>query len=155
MFAEAASVDDGNDKKLDRAGFVALYKMIDDLFVYDDDDEENDVVTEQISKHEKESTKKSSLPNKQEALLSFLDDLQTMSRSAEDRIPCGMRCTDKEREIVAKMVAELETGSDTPNLVVQNNGKVEAADLVGVWDLLYTSSKAMINNKSLMVFDKY
>ena len=58
-----------------------------------------------------------------------------------------MECTDAEREIISQLVSNLERVPD--NWVVARNGKIEAKNLLGEWDLLYTSSKAMILNKSI------
>jgi hypothetical protein len=63
----------------------------------------------------------------------------------EIKLPCGFDCTDKEREVIQEFITNLET---TPNLVVVNNGKVDESQVMGEWNLLYTSSRTMTINKS-------
>jgi hypothetical protein len=66
----------------------------------------------------------------------------------ELRIPCGLECTDNERDQIAKLIADLE--QDPRNLVLsRNRGTIEAKELLGEWELLYTSSRTMAINKSL------
>lgn len=130
MFAEITK-DRTNDNKLDQAGFCLLYKSIDNLFEYDDDTEILNVGVN------------SNAATTEEELLSFLSGIET----GPDKVPCGMDCTDKEREIIARMFSDLEGSRN--NLVLKKNGKLVASDLIGDWDLLYTNSKALIRNKSL------
>jgi len=76
-------------------------------------------------------------------LLNFLSTLETSIR-----LPCGLECDDSEREQISQMVSALE--GDPNNLVAsRRNGKIESKELLGDWNLLYTSSRTMIINKSL------
>lgn len=156
---------DDVDDKLDKDGFVILYNMIDDLFDYDEDDDKGDTtVKEELinnvdvndNDNDNDIDKNNDFsagvdePNIEDELLSFLqtDIIVSVGGTVDkDKMPCGMECTDNEREIILKMVSELKEASD--NLVVAKNGNIEAKDLIGDWDLLYTSSKAMILNKSI------
>jgi hypothetical protein len=141
MFAQTQKAP-GTKDKLDESGFLSLYNLIDDLFEYDmdgeinsvddDDDDDDSAVIE-------ETWSESVLNNE---LLSFLSDIQ----NDKDRLPCGLDCTDKERAVITRIVSGLE---GELNLVKSKNGKIEVADLIGDWDLLYTNSHAMIINKSL------
>jgi hypothetical protein len=151
MLTEITRSRNNDDKKLDKAGFVLLYKMIDDLFEYDDDD--NDVTTntneEELTESSGTSASLQMKTNKSEELLSFLTDLQSNSDiPGGDKLPCGMDFTDKERAVIVEIVSEL-IESDSNNLVLMENGKIDAKDMIGDWDLVYTSSSAMIDNKSL------
>jgi hypothetical protein len=159
MFAEAITKGtDNDDDKLDKAGFVLLYKAIDNLFVYEDqniaDEGEimnvggNDIivgVTEVTTTGSGSEDQKSLANNKQDELLSFLSGIHSVLD--DNKLPCGMDCTDKEREIIAKLVSDLE--AEPNNLVLKQNGKIATKDLIGDWDLLYTNSKGVILNKSL------
>jgi hypothetical protein len=162
MFAEAIAITKGtnnnDDDKLDKAGFVLLYKSIDNIFVYEDHTDEgeisnvggNDSIIDAVQEVTTTTTTGSedpkSLPNnKQDELLSFLSDIHSVPDA--DKLPCGMDCTDKEREIIANLVKDLE--ADPNNLVLKQNGKIGINDLIGDWDLLYTNSKGIILNKSL------
>lgn len=79
-----------------------------------------------------------------EALLSYLSVLN----DDETRLPCGLACTDKERDKISQLISALER--EPSNLVMsRTQGKIEAKDLLGEWDLLYTSSRTMVINKSL------
>jgi len=144
MVAEITKDKGTNNDKLDEASFVLLYKMIEDLFVYENNEDTTDIEIAPVELAGSGSEDQRSLPNKQGELLSFLTDIIP---SGPNKLPCGIDCTDKEREIIAKMVSDLEGVSN--NLVLKNNGKIAATDLIGDWDLLYTNSKAMIINKSL------
>jgi hypothetical protein len=63
---------------------------------------------------------------------------------------CGLECTDEERDLVTDIIAELLALDEDPdNLTNTKNGRLAAADVVGTWDLLYTSSRIMVSNKSL------
>jgi hypothetical protein len=153
MFAEITKATGAtNNGKLDKAGFVLLYKAIDNLFVYEDDTDEGEIMNvgggnDSAAVDELTgsvlSEDQRSLPDTQEELLSLLSDIQ----SVPNKLPCGMDCTDKEREIIAKIVSDLE--AEPNNLVLKNNGKIATTDLIGDWDLLYTNSKGIIMNKSL------
>ena len=159
MFAEAITKGkNNNDDKLDKDGFVLLYKSIDNLFVYEDqstaDEGEitnvggNDIIAAvgEVTSTESGSEDQKSLPNnKQDELLSFLSGIHSVSD--DEKLPCGMDCTDKEREVIAKLVSDLE--AEPNNLVLKQNGKIGTKDLIGNWDLLYTNSKGIIMNKSL------
>ena len=159
MFEEAITKGTTkNDDKLDKAGFVLLYKSIDNLFVYEDqnaaDEGEimnvggNDSVASvlEVTPTGSGSEDQKSLPNnKEDELLSFLSGIHSVPD--DDKLPCGMDCTDKEREIIANLVSDLE--AEPNNLVLKQNGKIATKDLIGDWDLLYTNSKGVIMNKSL------
>ena len=85
-----------------------------------------------------------------EELLSLLSSLETTTTTtaAMERLPCGLECTDSERDQISQIVSILE--KEPSNLVVSRpNGRIEAKDLLGDWKLLYTSSRTMIINKSL------
>jgi len=154
---------DDVDDKLDEVGFVILYKMIDDLFDYDEDNDDGDTGVEEelinnvgVNDNDNNNDNNNDFsavvdePNIEDKLLSFLQTDIVMSVGGtvdKEKLPCGMECTDNEREIILKMVSELKEASN--NLVVAKNGNIEAKDLIGDWDLLYTSSKAMILNKSI------
>lgn len=79
-----------------------------------------------------------------QVLLSYLAKLN----SDELRVPCGLECTNSERDYIATLIADLE--QDTRNLVLsRNRGTIEAKEVLGEWELLYTSSRTMAINKSL------
>jgi hypothetical protein len=84
----------------------------------------------------------SSCTAKETQLLDYLDTLYSKNN---DRLPCGLDCTEKERLQVSNMVNHLLEESSSSNKA--NN--VKAADIVGEWNLLYTSSRTMMINKSL------
>ena len=81
----------------------------------------------------------------QDRLLSLLGFIQNRD---EGRLACGLDATEKEQELVASVIAEVEQDAAN-NLVTIQNGKIEYKDLFGDWKLMYTSSRTMIINKSL------
>jgi hypothetical protein len=143
--------DDNNNKKLDQNGFVSLYNSIDSLF---EGEEDLDGQDGELLEEKKEASRvilpeeQASPPpsSKKDDLLKLLSDMNI--DEANSRLPCGLQCTDAEREAVASLVDELEHDGHS-NLVRVNNGKVEAKSLIGDWELLYTNSRTMAINKSL------
>jgi hypothetical protein len=113
---------------LDESGFIIMYETIESLF---EDDNEAAV------------TAKSNFAAIKAGLLNFLSALN----NDEDRLPCGLECTDREINEVLKMVTNLE--NDSSNVVRQRQGDIQLADLTGKWELLYSSSSAMKFNKGL------
>jgi hypothetical protein len=127
----------GEGDKLDERGFVLLYTAIDSLFedVVEsnggDDAETDDEVINSVIQPDPQTFC-------QQKLVSFL---------ADNTMPCGFECTDKERELIQAMVTDLEI--DPTNLAQLNNGQIDAKRFIGEWKMLYTSSRTMIINKSL------
>lgn len=113
---------------MDEAGFIIMYETIDSLFEDDDD---------------AAVAAKSNFAAIKDGLLNFLSALN----NDEDRLPCGLECTDREINEVLKMVTNLE--NDSSNIVRQRQGDIQLADLTGKWELLYSSSSAMKFNKGL------
>jgi len=134
----AANAKDG---KLNEDSFTKLYETIDALFVDDDVDGE-----EEATKEPEESPSSDSAPPEneaKEALEEFLEELN----DDDERLPCGLECTDREIQIVDNIVSALE--SNPTNRVVVKQGNLEPSDLVGEWELLYTSSSALKFNQGL------
>lgn len=105
---------------LDEMGFEALYNMIDDIF----------------------ETESSAPPivNREEQLISFLTNGIT---TRMDDLPCGIDCMDAERDATADLVRQL-VAADSNNIAT-----MQAKDMLGTWELLYTSSRAVIRNRNL------
>lgn len=78
-----------------------------------------------------------------EQLLSYLSQVNVDA----NRLPCGLQCTDQERAQVSLLVADC--CSNSLNRVVSHAGKIAAGDVLGQWELLYTSSRTFGINKSL------
>ena len=79
-----------------------------------------------------------------QVLLAYL----AKQNSDELRVPCGLECTNSERDQIATLIADLE--QDPRNLVLsRNRGIIEAKEVLGEWELIYTSSRTMAINKSL------
>ena len=78
-------------------------------------------------------------------LLDYLNSLNKI-----DRLPCGLECTDKERISIEELITDVITNDGPSNdNRIPFNGVVNDKDLLGEWDLLYTSSRTMRINKSL------
>lgn len=131
---ELQSIYDGTPKRvddmLDEAGFSLFYEAIDALFEDEDDDEEKQPVVSQAS----------------QAKTQLLALLAEINRDSE-RLPCGLESTDREEKLVMDIVNELEKAPS--NLVQQKQGNVQVTDVVGSWELLFSSSSAMKFNKGL------
>jgi len=123
---------EGGDK-LDEVGFIALYDTIDALFEEDDDEEE---VEDQATSEMETSKVKMEL-------LEILEDLN----NDEERLPCGLECSEGEQDLIIKIVNVLE--AENSNMILQKGGNIELEDLAGTWELMFSSSSAMKFNKGL------
>jgi hypothetical protein len=90
-------------------------------------------------------TVRSQQQRQEDRLLSLLEFIQNRE---EGRLFCGLDATEKEQVLVASVIGQVEQDANL-NKVVLQNGKIAFQELVGDWKLLYTSSRAMIINKSL------
>lgn len=140
----------GTTDMLDEVGFVLFYNGIDNMFEDDDDASEERKsgsgrmdkggVTKKMPSDEKEL---------KEELLELLDDIA--KASAEDgRQMCGLDSSELEQERVLEVVSELER--ELYNRVVSyESGGVGASkeELVGIWELIYSSSSTMKYNEGL------
>lgn len=117
--------------KLNRNGFMALYNKIDSLFEDDDDDDDQSTSNERTTSETKEQ------------LFATVDSLN----ADKERLPCGLESTESEKRYVQELAATLE--AERTNSVRQKQGAIEMADLIGQWELLYSSSSAMSYNKGL------
>jgi hypothetical protein len=148
--------------KLDATGFANLYDTIENLFVEDEEDASSEPIEEpqpaaatelqppppppQVPLQEEPTTiitPDNSGTALEQELLSLLAGFNT---DDDVRVPYGLDCNDKERDQVSQLVHYLQTKS---NLVVSKGGQIPTHDLMGKWELLYTSSPSMSINKSL------
>jgi hypothetical protein len=114
--------------RLDKKGFLTFYKDVDDLF----EDEEDPTAEDGDS-----------LSKKKLSLYALLDEIN----SDEERLPCGLECTEREQRTIQDLVETIE--SESRNMIRTKQGAIEQVDLAGTWDLLYSSSSAMSYNKGL------
>lgn len=76
--------------------------------------------------------------------------LQTQFALTTDRLPCGLDGTNKsDMEVILKLVETLEQDEMSNFLLQTFNGKITGTQVLGEWQLLYTSSRTMRINKSL------
>eukprot|EP00956_Cyclotella_meneghiniana_P005976 scaffold7802_cov71-Cyclotella_meneghiniana.AAC.11 len=133
----------GTKDALDEEGFLKLCEKIDELF--EDEDEE-------VEQSNDDTSANSGAQDLKEELLEFIQDLGKLSEE-EGRQPCGLDCTELEQERVLEIVGELE--QEPYNLVAQGGEsntvpkEVRKEDLVGNWDLIYSSSSTMKYNEGL------
>jgi hypothetical protein len=132
----AKSVKDAS--KLDESGFVILYQAISDLF----EEEIDEDVQPPKEEPEEEVPEQTGNQLKQE----LLDTIVVVS-SDKDRLACGLECSEIEQRQVLSLITELEQRST--NTIRQKQGAVYDTDLAGTWELLYSSSSAMLYNKGL------
>lgn len=116
-----------DNNKLDVDGFLSLHKAIFELFETDDDDDDGENLNMEMVKKE------------------LFDAIENLND--EDKLPCGLEATGREKDKILALVDELEMSPE--NFVRKRNGVIIQEDLAGNWDLLYSSSSAMTFNKGL------
>jgi hypothetical protein len=125
----------GKDDKLTEDGFLKLYEDIDVLFENDDEEKPKAPPAAPPTQTYRNLVKKD--------LLGFLESIGY----GEDSLPCGLDSTEAEQKQVLNIVTALE---DQPtNMIRLKNANIEMVDLVGKWDLMYSSSSAMKFNQGL------
>jgi len=122
---EAIPKASGTSDKLNEEGFESLFDAIEALF----EDDENEVAAPQAFSSKNE-------------LLSLISELAR----DEDRLPCGLEGTDTEVELILETVSKLD--AESTNLI-GSDSEVDASDIAGDWELIYTTSAAMKFHKSL------
>ena len=128
----------GTGDKLDEESFLMMYDKIDELF-------EDEVEAEQTTNVSVTAKDEQDMQDLKEELLDLIDDLEKLAEG-EGRQPCGLDCTELEQERVLEVVGELER---EPCNRVLGGEAVPKEDLVGSWDLIYSSSSTMKYNEGL------
>jgi hypothetical protein len=145
----------GTTDMLDEDGFVLFYNGIDNMFE-DDDDDYNDNVSndrkESSNSLGKEGEIQMVVSDEKELkveLLELLDDI-TKASAEDGRLMCGLDSSELEQERVLEVVSELERESYN-RVVSYESGGVGASkeELVGTWELIYSSSSTMKYNEGL------
>jgi hypothetical protein len=85
--------------------------------------------------------------SREEALMSVLSNMNIDRNREAHPLPCGLTCSDKERDVIHSLISELEL--DPANVVNLKKGIVSEKELMGEWNLIYTNSKTMLINKGL------
>ena len=124
-------IESAESGKLDETGFTKLFEAIDALFEDDGEEEEKGEAAESADSRVKDD------------LLGFID----LFLEDEDLLPCGLEASEKDQKQVSNIVSALE-GQPT-NIIRQKNGGIDLKDLVGTWELIYSSSSAMKFNQGL------
>ena len=125
---EALPKASGTDNKLNEDGFISLYEEIDALFEDEDDEEEAEAAKPVFSS--------------KTSLLNMVAELA----KDEERLPCGLESTDNEVEVILEVTSSLE--KESSNLVLSDI-EIQATDVAGDWELIYTTSSTMKFNKGL------
>ncbi|KAL7528987.1 hypothetical protein ACHAXR_002732, partial [Thalassiosira sp. AJA248-18] len=133
LFDNAAKAP-GTKDMLDEDGFCALFDAIDNLF--EDDDEE------EVKKPDQKELK--------EELLEYIEDIAKLAEE-EGQLLCGLDCSELEQERVIEVVSELEREpyNQVVALSATGGGAIQKEELVGSWDLIYSSSSTMKYNEGL------
>ena len=144
---DAAGKAPGTVDMLDEDGFCAFYDGFDNLFEVDDGVV---VVVEEEEEEGGDVGANSDEKELKEELFELLGDIA--KASAEDgRLLCGLDSTELEQERVLEVVNELER--EPYNLVVSSGSSggsgASKDDLMGLWDLIYSSSSTMKYNEGL------
>jgi hypothetical protein len=115
----------GNGKdKLDQAAFTNLVNTINDLF---EDVDDAPSTSETISLKVE--------------LIDTLNDLND-----PDLLPCGLDSDEREQKEIISIINDLEK---QPTNIVRTRDEIDQQDLIGTWELLYSSSSAFKFNKGL------
>ena len=129
--------------KLNKYQFCDLYHRIDALFEEEEHiDDGHQVTTFDERLPQEKASKDTTFRSKEELLLAL-----AKLNEHKDRLPCGLEATEEEQGSIQEIVSALE--SNSANIVRQKQGSIEMSDVVGEWDLLYSSSAAMAYNKGL------
>jgi len=174
-----SSTSNSPSDKLDKKGFFTLYQLIDDLFFEppdedsDGDEQEKDDGSASAKENETETENNAQTISQEEPssssntdpivvsseitkadLLSYLTEVHIDSDDdTNNKLSCGFDCTDEERIVIHDFITSLETNLSPSNLVTRTctskREKMNELQVMGEWDLLYTSSPAMIINRSL------
>ena len=119
--------------KVEKAGFVALCKALDDLF---EDDNDGDGNVEVLNNQDPPQF------DRKAELLDAINDL-----ALENLLPCGLEASDREQREILSIAEQLE--QQPTNMIRFPQVPLEPKDLDGTWELLYSSSSAMKFNKGL------
>ena len=127
----------GTKDMLDEDGFCTFYESIDNLFEDDDD-------------AVKDNAKKADARELKEELLEYIEDIAKLAEE-EGQQPCGLDCSELEQERVLEVVSELEREpyNQVVAVTASGSGAVDKQELVGVWELIYSSSSTMKYNEGL------
>lgn len=133
---DATTKAPGTQDMLDEDGFCAFYETIDSLF------EEEEDAAEQQQREEKKELK--------EELLEFIEDIVKLAEE-EGQLMCGLDSSDLEQERVLEVVTELERESYNKVVAMSasGGGAIKKEELVGSWDLIYSSSSTIKYNEGL------
>ncbi|KAK1742003.1 hypothetical protein QTG54_007576 [Skeletonema marinoi] len=135
--AEKAPGTDG--MYVDEEGFCKLAEAIDDLF-----EDVDDTAVDEPEQQEED------FRELKVELLELLEDIDKIGEE-EGRLLCGLDCNELEQERVLEVVGEIER--ETYNKVVAasntGGGAVSKDELLGEWELLYSSSSTMKYNEGL------
>jgi len=147
--------------KIDKKGFIFLYQSIDDLFEPGDEGDDGDDTLSNGSKamntgivysdpQEEQSPSNDNVPTitsstvLKEKLLSILAEV----RSNDNISARVFDYTDEERDVIHHLIGLMEMNGPS-EAVLSKRGKIDESNLMGEWDLRYTSSHAMLINRSL------
>jgi len=137
---ENAGKAPGTTDMLDEEGFCGLYDAIDELF--EDVDMEDGAAAELPQPAERELKVE---------LLEYIEDISNLS--AEEGLQlCGLDSSELEQERVLEVATELEREPYNQVVAVSaatGDGAVRKEELVGTWELIYSSSSTMKYNEGL------
>ncbi|KAL9185064.1 hypothetical protein ACHAXT_002841 [Thalassiosira profunda] len=135
LFAKAASAPGAKDM-LDEEGFCALYDSIDSLF--EDEDEQESPASQPPQRELKEE------------LLEYIEDIVQLAEEEGQQL-CGLDCSELEQERVLEIASEMEREPYNQVVAVSatGGGAVQKEELVGKWELIYSSSSTMKYNEGL------
>jgi hypothetical protein len=128
---------------LTRLDFVALHEKIESMF----DEEENEMEVGYDNDTDEARVNDAGVletMSVKDIVLTYINDLRSNSSV---RLPCGFDCDNRERELIQKGIDAMQQEPD--NRLFRNGGRLTSSDVMGNWNLLYTSSRTMIINKSL------
>ena len=133
---DSATKAPGAKDMLDEDGFCALYDAIDNLFEADGEEE---------AAAEK--------PDEKELKMELIELIEDIAKVLEEDglQMCGLDSSELEQERVLEVVSELERAPYNQIVAISatGGGAVQKEELVGTWDLIYSSSSTMKYNEGL------
>lgn len=134
----------GTTDKLDQQGFIAFWNSIDQLFepLQDSDEKAQDeYINKQIQSKDTQTDLKKASSSVKPKLMQILHQMNTL----EDCLPCGIESTPQEQKQLLTLINSLE--KEPTNKIKQT--QITSNDVIGEWNLLYTSSTMVKYNKGL------
>jgi hypothetical protein len=123
---------------LTQQDFETLHEKIEAMFEEEDVESDNETGATRADEADVETM------SVKDIVLRYVKDLRSNNSV---RLPCGLDCDSRERELIQKGIDAMQ--QEPENRLFRSDGRLKSSAVMGNWNLLYTSSRTMIINKSL------